>query len=102
MTAAPSLTSLLAFSVSNTSPHTHTRLNQSTVMAMKTISNPPIKQLNLTPALTLLRHSRSAVGKQKQPRLKKRFNFRHTEVQFCHAYESDNYPRSTEILQINQ
>lgn len=47
-----------------------------------------------------------AVGKQSEmggaAAIKKRFNFRHTEVQFCHARKSDNYPRSTEILQINQ
>lgn len=51
-------------------------------------------QLNLTPALTLLRHSRPAVDEQNETggatATKKRFNFGHTEVQFHHALESDN------------
>lgn len=63
----------------------------------------PNLQLNLTLDLC---HSRPAVGKQSETggatAIKKRFKFRHTEVQFRHAWESDNYPRSTEILQINQ
>lgn len=66
----------------------------------------PNQQLNLTPALAPLRRSRPAVGKQSQTSeadaIKKRFNFRHTDVQFCHTCESDNHSRSTEILQINQ
>lgn len=66
----------------------------------------PNLQLNLTPDLALLGHSHPVVDERSETggatAIKKRFNFRHTEVQFHHAWESDNYPRSTEILQINQ
>lgn len=88
--------------------HKPTRCDQSTAEAMAIFIFPNL-QLTLTPALaprSPLRHSRPTLGKQNETggaaAIKKRFNFCHTEVQFCHAWESDNYPRSTEILQINQ
>lgn len=91
--------------------HTHTQQSTNPPIVTKYNSRDdnltfPNLQLNLTPALTLLHHSRPAVDEQNETggatAIKKHFNFRHTEVQFRHAWESDNYPRSTEILQINQ
>lgn len=87
------------------SPRTHPSTNPPSMTSDGSNNNlkSPNLQLDLTPAQL---NVQLGVGEQSgmggAAAIKKCFNFRHTEVQFCHACESDNYPRSTEILQINQ
>lgn len=96
---------LPAFPFTATTPNTHARthINTHTLYRKPTRFNPVQQQdgnltlsnlqLNLTPAITLLCHSRPAVDEQNETggatATKKRFNFGHTEVQFHDALESD-------------
>lgn len=108
MTAALSTARLLAFPVTTINPpptHQQTHPRWLTDISGDNNLRFPNLWLHLTPNLSLLRHSRPAVGEQSKTGAaavnKKLFNC-YTEVQYRHARESDNCPRSTEILQINQ